>query len=469
MNTERPEPANRAAGRRHLVPFAILLALLVLLAWLASRPPAGGGMPPDPEGLPVAADSTSGLRDSGMGVRQPTAPQREPESDEIEVAKRVRAFVQSRLDLADAMARRHGIEVSAEFREFFGLASTGSWEDVEAAYAELMKQRGSSEGSDAMTLIWQPVLETFGVLEVAHRWPAAALLEYGREVLDQAPPGGVVLGGTDPGRFIPTLMNATDGEARVVLTQNTLADASYLDYLQFLHGDRLHLPSQDDSRRAFQAYIADAMQRFEHDRGSPQDARQIRPGEQIEVHPDGRVHVGGQAAVMAINEALVSRLIDLNPDLPFFMEESFPLPSLRSDAVPSGPLIQLGGGDGLDADHARNSVDYWISRAGSLLDDPAVVDAPVVRDSWANLALAQGSLLQDRGLGSEAEAIYRVARDLSPGYPDVVLRHLELLTSQGRWNDATRLVESAIRAAPENVQFQELLHQVQAGEASVRP
>ena len=404
-----------------------------------------------------------------MGVRQLRARQREPESDEIEVARRVRAFVQSRLDLADAMARRHGIEVSAEFREFFELASTGSWEDVEAAYGELMTQRGSSEGSDAMALIWQPVLETFGVLEVVHRWPPTALLEYGREVLDQAPPGAVVLGGTDSGRFIPTLMNATDGEPRVVLTQNALADATYLDYLQFLHGDRLHLFSQDDSRRAFQEYVADAMRRFEHDQESPQEARQIRPGEQIEVHPDGRVHVGGQAAVMAINEVLVSRLMELNPDLPFVMEESFPLRTLRSDAVPSGALIQLGGGDSLDADHARNSVDYWISKAGGLLDNPEVMDTSVVRDSWANLALAQGSLLQDRGLGPEAEAIYRVAHDLSPGYPDVVFRHLELLTSQRRWNDATSLVESAIRAAPENAQFQELLQQVQAGEASARP
>ena len=53
--------------------------------------------------------------------------------------------------------------------------------------------------------MWQAVHETYGVAEVAHDWPAQKLLDYGQAVLDSLRPGMVYVGGTDAGRFIPTL------------------------------------------------------------------------------------------------------------------------------------------------------------------------------------------------------------------------------------------------------------------------
>ena len=145
------------------------------------------------------------------------------------------------------------------------------------------------------------------------------------------------MGGTDPGRFIPTLLNETsEGEHRIVLTQNALADNTYLDYVRFLHSDRFATLTPEESQGAFQSYLADAQKRLMHDQQFPNEPKQILPGEDVRII-DNRVEVSGQLAVMAINERLLQTLMDKNPDFSFALEESFPLKSTYSNAVPLGP------------------------------------------------------------------------------------------------------------------------------------
>src|SRR6185437_12103415 len=99
--------------------------------------------------------------------------------------------------------------------------------------------------------VWPAVLETWGVAEQAHEWPAQKLLDYGDAVIGSLRPGMIYVGGTDPGRFIPTLLNETgEGDRHIVLTQNALADNTYLDYVDFLYQDRLAPLTPEDSQRA---------------------------------------------------------------------------------------------------------------------------------------------------------------------------------------------------------------------------
>ena len=134
----------------------------------------------------------------------------------------------------------------------------------------------------------------------------------------------IYVGGTDPGAFITTMLNDTsEGERHVVFTQNALAGGPYLDHLNFLYGDRLATLTQDDSKRIYDAYTADARKRLEHDQQFPNEPKQVRPGENISI-VDGKVQVTGQAAVMAINEKLFQLFMEKNPDASFAMEESFP-------------------------------------------------------------------------------------------------------------------------------------------------
>jgi len=92
--------------------------------------------------------------------------------------------------------------------------------------------------------------------------------------------------------------------------------------MNFLYGDQIKTPTQEDSQHAFQEYTADARRRLEHDQQFPNEPRQIRPGENLRV-TDGRLAVSGQAAVMAINEKLFQTFMQNNPGASFAMEESF--------------------------------------------------------------------------------------------------------------------------------------------------
>src|SRR5258707_981540 len=86
--------------------------------------------------------------------------------------------------------------------------------------------------------------------------PAQKLLDYGHALLDPLRPGMVYVGGTDSGRWVAELMNETSGgERHVVLTQNALADSSYLDYLGLQYDDRMTTLTDEDSQRAFQDYL----------------------------------------------------------------------------------------------------------------------------------------------------------------------------------------------------------------------
>ena len=56
------------------------------------------------------------------------------------------------------------------------------------------------------------------IAECAHDWPAQKLLDYGDATLGSLRPGMVYVGGTDPGRGIPTLLNETGDGAQTGFT-----------------------------------------------------------------------------------------------------------------------------------------------------------------------------------------------------------------------------------------------------------
>jgi len=73
------------------------------------------------------------------------------------------------------------------------------------------------------------------------------------------------------------LNETSEGEHHVVLTQNALADGTYLDYVNFLYGDRLRTLNGDDSKRAFEDYMTDARKRLQHDQEFPMNRNKSVP------------------------------------------------------------------------------------------------------------------------------------------------------------------------------------------------
>lgn len=376
------------------------------------------------------------------------------------MASKVSQFAQSRRAIARAMAKQFEVEMPADVERFFDAAEAGRWEELKGLWDSLSQRRRSPETTEGLQKLWPAIMETFGVAEVAHLWPAQKLLDYGESVLGSLRPGMAYVGGTDAGRFIPTLLNDTsDGERHILLTQNALADGTYLNYLSFLYGDRMTTLTTDDSQQVFKDYIADAQKRLAHDQEFPDEPKQIRPGEDVRV-TDGRVQVSGQVAVMMINENLLSTLMSKNPGLSFALQESFPFKSTYPGAAPLGPIMELGAQGGpntVTADAAAQALDYWRATAQALpIGSETAGDAEVLR-AYSKLAIAQAGLLAAHNFNTEAEQTYRLATEMCPASPEAVFSYVNLLTSQQRFAEAVPVIETAVKAAPGNQQFQSLL------------
>ncbi len=441
-----------------LVSAGCLLVVIagLLLPRVGKNPTGGSGEQP----LPVGQALPNTAPDSHPGASRRTTGFGQSPSAEETVAEKTGQFTRSRLGITRAMAEKLKVQVPPEAEQLFAAIQAGRWDEVKTAFETLKGQRATN---GAVNQLWGPIMETFGVAEVAHKWPAQKLLDYGQAVLGSLRPGMIYAGGTDPGRFIPTLLNETgDGEQHIVLTQNALADNSYREYVDFLYHDRLSTLSDEDSQRAFSEYTADAQKRLAHDQQNPDEPKQVRPGEDIR-NTDGRVTVSGQVAVMAINERLLQMLMDKNPDASFALEESFPFKSMNSAAVPLGPVMELRASSTADSyatERADQAVDYWRSTTQQLLADSGLTADSDVRKEYAKMACAQAGLLADHNLNDQAGQAFQLATELSPSSPEAVFRYVNYLVSQNRPQDALQAAQTAVTADPANKTFQALLEQL---------
>jgi len=282
-----------------------------------------------------------------------------------------------------------------------------------------------------------------------------------REKMMKGPNGGLVypemdrntilFGGTDPGRFCPTYMIFCESFVPAkdkpmdppfnrrdvyLITQNALADGTYLDYLRaqyfrsqqhdpvffselikyiagLLHMDtdgffirtladtaynvldvpftkwgahveakrraegvyppkEIYIPSPEDSARCFENYTEDVQRR--------QAEGRLEPGEDVEVDPaSGRVQVSGQVAVMMINGLLCKVIFDQNPTNEFYVEESFPLEWMYPYETPYGIIMKINRKplerlteDILKRDHA-----FWTAYSDRLVGNWITYDTPI--------------------------------------------------------------------------------------------
>lgn len=407
----------------HIVRIGLLLfGLLALLLRFASRHPqtdfAKARAREEPGANREAGTHDYPRRDSFPRLRKQSGP---PASAEEIVAAKLVQFAASRRKLVSVLARRSGKAVPPEVERFFQALDRGHWEEADEIFEKLKRRHEQEEGPPAEDLypIWRPLQETYGIQWEARHWPAEQLLKYGEETLGALQPDMIFIGGTDPGAFINSFLNETsDGEHHIIFTQNALADNSYIDYLNFVYGDKLQLPTPAESDAAFQDYIADVSKRAAHDRDLPDEPPQLAPEENFKII-DGKPNVSGQTAVMSINERILARIVDKNPERSFALEESFSLKSTYKDAAPLGPVMELRAGEEnkLTAERAVQAVENWRSNARELLESTTERD-DYPRRAWSHMAAAQGNLLLERNFLKEAEETFRLAQAMHRDSPE---------------------------------------------------
>jgi hypothetical protein len=398
-----------------------------------------------------------------------------------EVAAQLKSFVVEKEAQANAATNK----MPSEFKAFFAAAAKVDWLTVSNAFVEFRKHAGQYEHSGKTDerlrgTAWQAVLETWGALDAFGEGDEKYSLAFGTNIITSIPPGSIYFGGTDPGRFIITALQKSHvaGDPFFTLTQNALADATYLEYLRGMYGAKIYTPTDEDSKKCFQNYMEDAQERVQK--------HQLKPGENVTVGADGKIQVSGQVAVMQINGLMVKLILDKNPDREFYIEESFPFDWMYPHLEPHGlimkinrqPLSKLSDeiveqdhdswtklvqpmiGDWLHDDTSVGEIAAFAQKTFGKQDfsgftgDPRFIQNAYAHRMFSKLRSSHGGLYtwrlkqaagaeEKERMAREADFAFRQAWVLCPYSPEAVFRYVNFLLEQNRGADALLVAETA--------------------------
>ena len=382
-----------------------------------------------------------------------------------EVAAQLKSFVAEKEAQANAATNKIPAEFNAfiEFRKHAGQYEHSGKTDE--------RLRGAA---------WQAVLETWGALDAFGEGDEKYSAAYGNDIIKSIPPGSIYFGGTDPGRFIVTALQKShlNADPFFTLTQNALADSTYLDYVRSMYGEKIYVPTQEDSQKCFQDYMTDAQRRLQNN--------QLMPGEDVRQDANGHMQVGGQVAVMTINGLMVKIIFDKNPDCGFYIEESFPFDWMYPYLEPHGLIFKINRQSlpRLSDEIVSQDHEYWTKYVTPMIGGWLNDDTPVkrvaafaqktfgkqdftgfngeprfiqnayshkmfskLRSSIAGvyvwrLEQAAGDQEKKR-MSEEADFAFRQAWALCPYSPEAVFRYVNFLLKQKRISDALLVAETA--------------------------
>jgi hypothetical protein len=406
--------------------------------------------------------------------------------DKSKVSAQLKSFVAEKEAQANAAAKTDGQEMPPEFKTFFAAAQKGDWLAVSNTFVEFRKHAGQYEHSGKTDerlrgTAWQAVLETWGALYSFNVSGEKYSTAFANGIIESIPPGSIYFGGTDPGRFLVTAMckSHVNADPFFLLTQNALADGTYLAYLRGMYGEKIYTPTDEDSQKCFQDYMEDAQRRMQN--------HQLTPGEDIKLD-NGRVQVSGQVAVMEINGLLTKVVFDKNPDREFYVEESFPLDWMYPHLEPHGLIMKINRQPlaELSDEIVKQDRDYWTKYMTSMIGDwlnagtsvgevaafaekvyvnhgfngfkgdPQFIQSADAQKMFSKLRSSIGGLYAWRAqhatdisekqrMNTEADFAFRQALALCPYSPEAVFRYVNLLMGQNRGGDALLVVETAVK------------------------
>jgi tetratricopeptide (TPR) repeat protein len=262
-------------------------------------------------------------------------------------------------------------------------------------------------------------------------------------------PDAIFYGGTDPGRFVPTYMiySARVREDVYLITQNALADNTYMSVMRDLYGDQIWIPAQPDSARAFQRYV-DEVNSGKRSRNADLTIE------------NGRVQVSGALGVMEINGILAEDIFKRNSYRhDFYVEESYVIPWMYPYLTPHGLIMKINSRQ-LDLDPAlvRSDSDFWDWYTRRLMSDTRFLRDVVARKSFSKLRSAIAGLYASRMRLPDAEAAFHEARMLYPLSPEANFRLVqEVLMRMSRFGEARDLMQDFGRQDPGNTKVPEFV------------
>lgn len=423
----------------------------------------------------------------------------------------VRRFVEEKFNLEETLAKKHGVEVPSDVMAFFDAARSEQWVSASNWFISIQAMRNYPPRWKPE--FWGPVNDTFGALDIFRQMDPELFETCGMDLVKGIPPGSIYFGGSDVGRFLPSVYSESHSEGRpfFTLTQNQLADPAYLGYIGDMYAGKINLADTNDSVQSFSNYTADAEVRYHHDQDYPDEPHQIKPGENVRLDSTGHARVSGQVAVMGINALLARVIFERNPTNQFFVEESFPLEWMFPHLLPSGLVMKINRAplSRLDKDIFKQDHEFWTGYTARLIGNWITYDTPVkdiaafdenvylkkdfsqfhgdlkfIRDSESQRFLSKlrcsiagiynwrlgmspgGDTVPKQYIAAgtnrmllqrEADFAFKQAFALCPASPEAIYRYVQLLVNSQRIDDAMLVAETAREFAPTNQQFSFLM------------
>lgn len=332
----------------------------------------------------------------------------------------------------------------------------------------------------------------------------------------------VLYGGTDPGRFVPTYMILAESRASAedrfrdphldpdggtnfdrrdvyIITQNALADSTYMNYIRdhydysrpnptnpatlakfepwqravFRLGwhmlgrdttyprDPIWIPNDTDLQNAFQEYVGGVQRR--QAAGQP-----LGPDEQVEV-VGGAVQVRGVGGVMAINAILTKWIFEHNKDKhTFFVEESYPIQWMYNYLEPYGIIMKINKEPLPSPEQAPEVWGRIVTRDRAYWDKlcadftaraefPRDTDA---QKTFSKLRSAIGGVYSARKMFNEAIHAFTQALQLCPDSPEANFRLAQIYMELGQFDNASNLLSVWQKLDPLNKKISDALGQV---------
>lgn len=306
----------------------------------------------------------------------------------------------------------------------------------------LVFEQGGAE-QNGHTFGWQ-----FGAFSLNGEKAIKEMLEEDEEPLPDPsyPPAmtksALFFGGTDPGRFVPTYMifSADYRPDIYIITQNALADDTYMSVERDHYGDEIWIPSKDDSSKAFAIYVDEV------ERGVRKANGDLRTD-------NGRVQVTGALGVMEINGILTKMMFDHEKNRrDFYIEESYAIPWMYEYLSPHGLIMKINSEKtAYDEKLAAKDRDFWDWYTRRLLNDDMYRRDFAGQKSFSKLRASLAGLYNRQRKYRESAQAYREACLLYPASPEATFRYAQdCLVPYRKWDITLELMDYTDSMDPKN-------------------
>jgi hypothetical protein len=407
--------------------------------------------------------------------------------DKSAASAQLKQFVAAQEIQARALAKQDGKKLPSEFDAFYKAAETGDWQDATNLFQQMRKHLDGD--SSLRGSWWSATLDADGVFWTFPPGDKYAIA-FGNDIIQSIPAGSIYFGGADPGRFVVTALmeSHADGKPFFMLSQNPLADVTYLHYLRAMYGGKIHTLTDEDSQKSLQDYMMDAQRRLSHDRQFPNEPRQLKPGEDVRQDTNGQIQLRGQMAVIGVRELLTKTIFDKNPDREFYIVEGFPLDWMYPYLEPHGLIMKINRQPlpALSDEIVQRDSDYWTKYVTPMIGgwlkpdttieevaafaekihvkkdlsgfagDPQFFQSEYWCQNFSKLRSSIGGLYAWRArqtknaaerkrMNAAADFAFRQAWVLCPYSMETVVRYINVLISENKLSDALLVAETVAK------------------------